>query len=91
MTEDNGNNTKEQDEQYSRFSIVPKDRILNLKLGGMSDRAVAKKLNLAHSTVNKHYHKELSKQNQKQGRNLENLRFQQYLRFENQTNQSFTA
>ena len=82
MTEDNGNNPKEQGEQDSRFLAVPKGRILNLKLGGMSDRAVAKKLNLAHSTVNKHYHKELTRQNKTQERNLENLRFQQYLRFE---------
>ena len=82
MTEDNGNNPKEEHEQNTPFSIVPKDRILNLKLSGMSDRAVGKKLNLAHSTVNKHYHKELSKQNQSQQKNIENLRFQQYLRFE---------
>ena len=82
MTEDNGNNPKEEHEQNTPFSIVPKDRILNLKLSGMSDRAVGKELNLAHSTVNKHYHKELSKQNQSQQKNIENLRFQQYLRFE---------
>ena len=82
MSEDNGNITKGNKEQDNPFSIIPKDRILNLKLSGMSDRAVGKELNLAHSTVNKHYHKELSKQNQHQQKNLENLRFQQYLRYE---------
>ena len=82
MKENNGSNTKGKDLQNTPFNSVPFEKIFELKLSGMSDRAVAKELGVSHSTVNKHYHKQLQEQSDYSRKQLENLRFQQYLRFE---------
>ena len=82
MNENNGSNSKGKDLQESSFNTVGNDKLFELKLNGKSDRAVAKELGISHSTVNKRYNQLLQEQAQHSKKNLENLRFQQYLRFE---------
>ena len=58
------------------------ERVMSLKLKGVSDRAAAKKLKVAHSTINKAYHKQLKELAKTSSKNIDNLRIQQYLRYE---------
>ena len=58
------------------------NKIMEYKLKGKTDTEVARTLDLAQSTVNKHYHKKLKELADTSNKDLDNLRFQQYLRFE---------
>ena len=85
MKGNNGNNKRELLEQDTSLLGVPDvkaNQILELKLEGWTDRRVAKKVNLAPSTVNKHFHKQIQELHDVSKKNLENLRFQQYLKFD---------
>ena len=82
MKDNKGSNTKGKDLQETPFNSVPNAKIFELKLSGKSDRAVAKMVGVSHSTVNKQYHQQLQELAKDSQKNLENLRFQQYLRFE---------
>tara|TARA_R100000008_G_scaffold84677_1_gene72710 strand:- start:265 stop:681 length:417 start_codon:yes stop_codon:yes gene_type:complete len=82
MNREYSNSKKGAIEQNSSFSSVPIDKIMELKLLGKSDRAVAKELGVAHSTVNKHFNQQLAQLSNQARKNIENFRFQQYLRFE---------
>ena len=74
-----GNNAKGKNEQ--NMSIF-NERVLSFKLKGLSDRAVAKKLKVAHSTINKAYHKQLKQMAEQSSKNIDNLRIQQFMRYE---------
>jgi len=74
-----GNNAKRKNEQ--NMSIF-NERVLSFKLKGLSDRAVAKKLKVAHSTINKAYHKQLKQMAEQSSKNIDNLRIQQFMRYE---------
>ena len=85
MNEEDTNSKKGAIEPNSSLLGVPKeviDTIVEYKLQGKSDRAVGKKVGLAHSTVNKHFHKYLEEQQATSIKNLEQTRFQQWLRFD---------
>jgi len=77
------NSKKETIEQNKSLLGIPIEQIMELKLLGKSDREVSKAVGVAHSTVNKYYHMELQKLEQEARKNIENFRFQQYLRYEN--------
>ena len=81
MNENNGSNSKGKDLQESSFNTVGNDRLFELKLNGKSDRAVAKMVGVSHTTVNKQYHHQLHELAKASQKNLENLRFKQYLRY----------
>ena len=82
------NSKKEQGDQDSSFKGVQNvqesivNKIIELKLSGKSDRAVAKVAGVAHSTVNKYFHEYLEAGQEQSIKHLENTRFQQWLRFD---------
>ena len=74
MKGEDTNSKKGAIEPSSSFYGVPKkviDTLVEYKLQGKSDRAVAKAVGLAHSTVNKHFHKYLVEQQSSSIKNLE--------------------
>ena len=85
MNREQSNSKKGVSEQKAPFLTVPTDvidTIVEYKLQGKSDRAVGKAVGLAHSTVNKHFHKYLEEQRTTSLKNLEQTRFTQWLRFD---------
>jgi ATP-dependent phosphoenolpyruvate carboxykinase len=74
-----GNNSKGKNEQNM---AIFNESVMSLKLKGLSDRAAAKELNVAHSTINKAYHKQLKLMAEQSSKNIDNLRIQQFMRYE---------
>ena len=85
MKKNKGITTKGDLDSKAPFISVSNDqvnKIMEYKLKGKTDTEVARALDLAQSTVNKHYHKKLKELADSTNKDLDNLRFQQYLRFE---------
>ena len=92
MTADNGSTWKGSSEQISSFKGVQNEqitKIIEYKLQGKSDRAIAKAVGVAPSTVNKHFHKYLEQEHDTNLKHLEQTRFQQWIRFDRVIDQVF--